>query len=78
MYADGVLGNHGLLNTIGILVNGVFNYIRSPNTSPYNLKSILGQSYGYMYPDVEIDPSDSLKAFISRARGFGMDKFKKG
>lgn len=78
MYADGILGNRGLLNTIGILVNGVFNYIRSPNTSPYNLKSILGQSYGYMYPDVEIDPSDSLKAFVSQARGFGMDKFKKG
>jgi hypothetical protein len=78
MYADGVLGNHGLLNTIGALVNGVFNYIRPPNTPPYSLKSILGQAYGYLYSDVELDPSDSLKMFMSRAKGFSMDKFDKG
>lgn len=78
MYADGVLGNHGLLNTIGVLVNGVFNYIRSPTTPAYSLKSILNQAYGYLYPDADLEPSDSLKLFMSRAKGFSMDKFSKG
>ena len=78
MYADGVLGNRGLLNTIGALANGVFNYIRPPNTAPYNLKSILGKSYGYIYPEIEENPSDSLIAFVSQAKGFGLDRFKKG
>lgn len=78
MYADGVLGNQGLLNTIGALTNGVFNYMRPPNSATYSLKSILGNVYGYIYPDVEIDPSDSLKAFMSQAKGFKMDRFQKG
>ena len=78
MYADGVLGNNGLLNSIGVLVNGVFNYIRAPNTPPYSLKSILNQAYGYIYPDADLNPSDSLKMFMSRAKGFTMDKFNKG
>lgn len=77
MYADGVLGNHGLLNTSSMLVNGVFNYIRSPNSPPYSLKSILNQAYGYLYPDAEVTPSDSLKLFISRAKGFSVNKFSK-
>ena len=75
MYADGVLGNHGLLNTIGVLVNGVFNYIRDPNSPPYSLKSILNQAYGYIHEDAEVTPSDSLKMFISRAKGFSESRF---
>lgn len=78
MYADGVLGNHGLLNTTGVLVNGIFNYIRSPTQPPYSLKSILNQAYGYLYPDADIEPSDSLKLFMSQAKGFSMNKFSKG
>jgi hypothetical protein len=78
MYADGVLGNQGLLNNIGALTNGIFNYLRPPNTAPYSLKSILGSVYGYLYPDVEASPSDSLKVFMSQAKGFKMDRFSKG
>lgn len=76
MYADGILGNKATISTIGALTNGVFNYIRPPNTAPYSLKSIIGNVYGYMYPDIEIDPSDALKGFISHARGFDIKKFK--
>lgn len=76
MYADGIIGNKGLINTIGSLTNGVFNYIRSPNTPPYSLKSIIGNVYGYMYSDVEISPSDALKGFISQAKGFDIKKFE--
>ena len=75
MYADGVLGNHGLLNAIGLLVSGVFNYIRSPETPPYSLKSILNQAYGYLYEDAEVTPSDSLKMFMSQAKGFNDNRF---
>ena len=75
MYADGVLGNHGLLNAIGLLVSGVFNYIRDPNSPPYSLKSILNQSYGYLHEDVEITPSDSLKLFMSQAKGYSENRF---
>jgi hypothetical protein len=78
MYADGVLGNHGLLNTTGVLVNGIFNYMRSPTQPAYSLKSILNQAYGYLYPDADVEPSDSLKFFISQAKGFSMNKFSKG
>lgn len=75
MYGDGVLGNHGLLNTMALLVNGVFNYIRDPKSPPYSLKSILNQAYGYIHEDVEVSPSDSLKMFMSQAKGFSVDKF---
>lgn len=78
MYGDGVLGTHGLLNGIGALTNGIFNYIRPPNSAPYSLKSILGNVYGYMYPEVEENPSDSLIAFVSTAKGFNKGRFNKG
>jgi hypothetical protein len=77
MYADGILGNQGLLQTIGVLVAGVFNYTRAPNSAPYTLKSILGNSYGYIYPEAKANPSDSLLNFMTQAQGFSMDKFKK-
>ncbi len=78
MYSDGILGNRGIINTLGALTNGVFNYIRAPNTAPYNLKQIIGNVYGYLYPDAEVDPSDALKGFISQAKGFDFNKFKRG
>ena len=78
MYADGILGNHGLLNTIGSLTNAVFNYMRAPNTSAYTMKQILGQSYEYIYGEIKTDPSDSLKLFMSQSQGFDMNRFVKG
>jgi len=75
MYADGIIGNKAIISTIGALTNGVFNYIRPPNTAPYSLKSIIGNVYGYMYSDVEVDASESLKLFMSQANGFSVDKF---
>lgn len=77
MYADGILGNLGMMNVMGSLTNAVFNYMRSKNTSPYSLKSILNKSYGYIYDDVELSVSDSLKLFMSQAQGFNMDYFNK-
>lgn len=77
MYADGLIGNQGVLQTLGALTAGVFNYMRPPNSSPYSLKSVLGNVYGYIYPEIELNPSDSLLVFMSQSQGFNMEKFKR-
>lgn len=46
---DGFVGNKVILNTLGLLTTGVFNYIRSGNSKAYELKEILGLSYDYIY-----------------------------
>lgn len=77
MYSDGMLGNQALVTIIGTLVTGVFNYIRSSNSPSYTLKSILGPTYGYIYPEVESNASEALLAFMSQAQGFDISKFEK-
>lgn len=77
MYSDGVLGNYGILQTLGSLTAGVFNYLRGANSPPYELKSVLGSSYGYMFEEKESNPSESLMSFMSQAHGFNMSKFEK-
>lgn len=77
MYADGIIGNRAILSTLGSLVAGVFNYMRQPNSPAYDLKQILGASYGYIFPEIKVDASDSLLTFMSQAQGFSMDKFKR-
>lgn len=77
MFADGALGNYGLLQTIGSLTAGVFNYMRAANSSPYELKSILHNVYGYIYPATPSNPSEALLTFMTQAQGFNMGKFKK-
>jgi hypothetical protein len=76
MYADGLLGNKNLIASLGKLVTGVFNYIRPNNSTSYTLKDIIGSAYGYIYEDIESDPSDSLLLFMSQAPGFEVNKFK--
>jgi len=46
---DGFIGNKVILNTLGLLTTGVFNYIRSGNAKAYTLSEILGLSYDYIY-----------------------------
>ena len=55
MYADGMVGNYGLLSQMATLTNGVFNYMRPANTSPYKLANILGNAYDYIYPPLPED-----------------------
>jgi len=77
MFADGAIGNYGLLQTLGSLTAGVFNYLRSPNSPAYELKSILGNTYDYMFTEQTADPNESLLTFMTQAQGFNMGKFKK-
>lgn len=46
---DGFIGNKVLLNTLGLLTTGVFNYIRSQNAGAYSLQDIIGLAYDYVY-----------------------------
>ena len=80
MYADGMLGNTGILNTLGMLTNGVFNYIRSAGAPAYQLANILGNAYDYLYPPLTAEQqkqkaNEQLLMFMSQAPGFSADKF---
>jgi hypothetical protein len=78
MYADGLIGNHGILETLGNLSAGVYNYLRPQNKSPYKLKDLIPRAYDYIYPpqDTTENPSNSLLAYMAQAKGFEMKRFK--
>ncbi len=77
MYADGLLGNHALLDMQAKLTGAVWNYIRNPNSPPYRTEAILGQAHDYLYPPVESDQQvDGLLLFMSQVPGFNPDLFK--
>lgn len=80
MYADGMIGNYGILTQIANLTNGVFNYMRPASSPPYKLANILGSAYDYIYPPLTEEQqkaavNDSLLAFMSQANGFDKTKF---
>lgn len=77
MFADGAIGNYGLLQTMGNLTAGVFNYMRAANSQPYELKTVLNSVYGYMFPTQPPNASQALLTFMTQAQGFSMGKFKK-
>ncbi len=81
MYADGAIGNHGILTVLGQLTGGVFNYIRPKDAPDYKLVSILGTAYDYIVPPVTAEEqqesvNNSLKLFMTAAPGFDPKKFK--
>ena len=80
MYADGLVGNYGVLTQIATLTNGVFNYMRPANSPPYKLANVLGSAYDYIYPPLPPElqkesVSNSLLAFMTQAQGFDKTKF---
>jgi hypothetical protein len=80
MYADGLIGNYGLLTQIATLTNGVFNYIRPSNSPTYKLANILGSAYDYIYPPLteeqkKVSVNDGLIGFVSQAQGFDKKMF---
>lgn len=81
MYADGALGNHGILTCLGQLTAGVFNYMRPKDAPDYKLVKILGNVYDYIVPPMsEAEQreatNNALKTFISAAPGFDPKRFK--
>jgi len=80
MYADGLIGNFGILTQLATLTNGVFNYMRPPNTPTYKLANILGSAYDYIYPPLSEEHkkaavNNSLLAFMQQAQGFDKTLF---
>lgn len=80
MYADGLIGNRALIEILGVLTNGVFNYMRSANAPTYKLSNIIGSAYDYLYPPLteeqkKHNANEQLLSFMSQAPGFSADKF---
>ena len=80
MYADGLIGNQGLLTVLGNLTSGVFNYMKDANSSPYKLVNIINSAYDYIYPPLTTEQlneqaNNQLLAFMSQAPGFSADRF---
>jgi hypothetical protein len=78
MYSDGVIGNGLVIETLGNLTAGVYNYMRSSSSQAYTLKNIIGRSYEYLYPpqDTTKSVNESLLAYVSQAKGFNPNRFK--
>jgi len=82
MYADGLIGNRGVLTALGQLTAGVFNYMRPANAPDYKLANILGQAYDYIVPPLSPEQqkeqvNNALKTFMTAAPGFSESRFKK-
>jgi hypothetical protein len=78
MYADGLIGNRAMIETLGSLTGAVYNYMRSQNAPSYKLKSVIGRIYDYIYPpqDTTEAASDALLVFMTQAKGFNPSRFK--
>lgn len=59
MYNDGVIGNLGVIQTLGALTAGQFNKVLPKGKSPYTLREIIPSAYDYLYPPL---PEQDKKA----------------
>jgi len=50
MYADGLIGNRGILEVLGTLTAGQFNSMLPKGKPSYKLQDIIPRVYGYIYP----------------------------
>jgi len=68
MFNDGVIGNLGIIETLGTLTAGQFNKMLPKGSSPYKLSSVIPRVYDYIYPplteqDKKEQVSQQLLAF---------------
>jgi hypothetical protein len=80
MYADGTIGNHGMIQMLSTLIAGVFNYMRPANSSSYRIESILGPMSEYLFPPLPEEykkeqANNQLLTFMAQAPGFSKEKF---
>lgn len=81
MYADGLIGNQGILEVLGGLSAGIYNYIRASNTPPYKLQDTIPRAYQYIYPPLSAEQQhektqQTLKSFMQMRAPKGMFKDK--
>jgi len=61
MYADGIIGNFGIIQILGSHVAGHFNMVLPKGKQAYKLRDIIPVQYDYLYPpQTEQDKSKSL------------------
>lgn len=68
MFHDGIIGNLGIIEVIGVLTAGHFNTTLPKGKSPFKLQDIIPQAYNYLYPPLTKEQeqqqvSDNLLAF---------------
>lgn len=83
MWMDGVIGNRGLLEVLGSLTAGVYNYMRSENQRAYKLNDIIPRSHDYLYPPLSEEQkkakvNESLMGFLKVSPGAPQKLFEKG
>jgi hypothetical protein len=66
-----------LLEVLGGLTAGIYNYLREKNSQQYKLKDIIPKAYDYIYrpltPEEEQDKTQqTLKAFMAAQAPKGM------
>lgn len=73
-----MIGNAGILESLGNLTAGVYNYIRAANSKAYKLKDIIPKAYDYIYPpqDNTTSPSETLLSYMIQAKGFNKERFR--
>ena len=79
MYSDGIIGNFGLLEVIGGLTAGVYNYFRDKTSQAYKLKDTIPRAYDYIHPPISPEQEQettqqTLKAFMAANAPEGMFK----
>lgn len=68
MYVDGLIGNRGILEVLGVLTAGQFNKMLPKGASSYTLENIIPRAHDYIYPPLDEKTkkqriSDQLLAF---------------
>lgn len=81
MYVDGLIGNRGLLETLGSLKGAIYNYMRAENQRAYTLQDMIPRVHEYLYPplpeDVKADKvNKNLMQFMQMAPNAPTNLFK--
>ena len=81
MYADGMIGNKSIIEILGCLTAGIYNYMRSENQPPYKLQDIIPRVHDYINPpltkqELHDKTQETLKAFVFNQAPANMFKDK--
>lgn len=81
MFHDGIIGNLGIIETLGVLTAGHFNTTLPKGKPSFKLQDIIPQVYDYLYPPLTKEQqqqqvSDNLLAFAMMHPGAPSQLFK--
>lgn len=81
MYIDGQIGNRGMLELLGSLTAGVYNYMRSEHQRAFTLQDTIPKSYEYLYPPLTPEQkakqvNDGLMSYMRVSPNAPKDLFK--